>query len=119
MPRRDVSFWVMVSLALILAAPAAAEEKGNENPAPPAPDPEANEATTRWAVLALASGEKADPSYAHHRERALAWLQKSPSGEGNEPAALRLVLEQQFGDPARVKTLAEELVKRQNPDGSW
>jgi squalene-hopene/tetraprenyl-beta-curcumene cyclase len=83
------------------------------------PDREAEEATTLWAALALASVEKQDPAYPKAREHALAWLKDNHSGEGTEPAVVRLVLEVQFGEAGRVKALAEALAARQNPDGSW
>lgn len=83
------------------------------------PDREADEATTLWAVVALTSLEKEGPLYTKARQRAQAWLKTALVGEGTEPSALRLVLETQFGDPAKVKNLADELIARQNPDGSW
>ena len=46
--------------------------------------------------------------------RALTWLKKQPAGAGNEPAALRLVIEKEFGEPRRAKELLDELIKRQN-----
>ncbi len=82
-------------------------------------DAEANEATTLWAVLALTFVEKTDAAYPQARARALTWLKKQPAGAGNEPAALRLVIEKEFGEPRRAKELLDELIKRQNADGSW
>jgi hypothetical protein len=83
------------------------------------PDREADEAASLWAALALASVEKQDPAYPKARERALAWLKENHSGEGTEPAVVRLLLELQFGELGRAKALAEALIARQNPDGSW
>jgi hypothetical protein len=83
------------------------------------PDREADEATSLWATLALTSVEKQDPAYPKARERARAWLKDNHSGEGTEPAVVRLLLELQFGEPERARALAEALVARQNADGSW
>jgi squalene-hopene/tetraprenyl-beta-curcumene cyclase len=83
------------------------------------PDQEANEATTLWAALALASVEKMDPASSRSREFALDWLKKEPVGQGNEAAALRLVIEARFGDRVRAQELAKTLLRRQNPDGGW
>jgi squalene-hopene/tetraprenyl-beta-curcumene cyclase len=83
------------------------------------PDREADEATTLWAALALTSVEKQDPAYPKARDRALAWLKDNRGGEGTEPAAVRLVLEVQFGEPVKARALADALAARQNPDGSW
>jgi squalene-hopene/tetraprenyl-beta-curcumene cyclase len=83
------------------------------------PDREADEATTLWAVLALAAVEKVDPAYARSRERALAWLKANRTGEGTEPAALRVLVEAQFGQSSRAKELTRALLGRQNADGGW
>lgn len=79
----------------------------------------ADEATTLWAMLALTPAEKVGPSYAKQRERILAWLKKTPIGEGNEPVALRLVIAAQQGDAARTVETAKLLLARQNADGGW
>lgn len=83
------------------------------------PDYEADEAATLWAALAVASVEKWDANYPKVRQRALAWLKDNHKGSGNEPAALRLVIETQFGKPERAAELAKALSARQNADGGW
>ena len=83
------------------------------------PDAEADEATTLWAVLALTLVEKTDPAYPKARESAFGWLKTHQTGAGNEPAVLRVLIEARFGEPARVKERAQELIGRQNADGSW
>jgi hypothetical protein len=82
------------------------------------PAPEANEATSLQAVLALASADGPGDSL-QRRQRALAWLKRQPRGEGAEVLALRLIVEARFGDPAGAKALAQELLARQNRDGGW
>lgn len=83
------------------------------------PNPESDEAVTFWALLAAASLEKTDLLFFKGRELARTWLVKHPQGEGNEAAALRLLIEHRFGETARARALAEALVARQNPDGGW
>ena len=83
------------------------------------PKAAADEATTLWAFLALSPAEKVGPSYAKQRERILAWLKKTPIGEGNEPVALRLVIAARLGDAARIADTAQLLFSRQDPDGGW
>jgi hypothetical protein len=83
------------------------------------PDAAADEATTLWAALALTSVEKWDAAYPKLRDRSLAWLKDNHKGAGNEPAALRLVIATQFGNPQQVAELARALIARQNVDGGW
>ncbi len=83
------------------------------------PPAEADEITTMWAVLALASQTDSDEALAAARARARAWLEKHQTGKGNEALVLRLLLEQKFGGAARAKELLAELVSRQNADGGW
>jgi Squalene-hopene cyclase N-terminal domain/Prenyltransferase and squalene oxidase repeat len=83
------------------------------------PDAEADETTTMWALLALAALDPKDDAYAKARLQALAWARKNTTGQGNEAAVLRLLIELQFGDAARTKELATELAGRQNADGGW
>lgn len=78
---------------------------------------ESNEATTAWAALALAPAD--DKALVQARQRGLAWLKKTKTGDGNEVAALRLLAAIRFGDTALVKDAAEELRSRQNADGGW
>jgi len=82
-------------------------------------DPEGNEATSMWAIVALSAIQAWDPTFAQARDRALAWLNPQPQGAGNDPAALRLIIEKKFGQPAKVKTLTKALLARQNADGGW
>ena len=90
------------------------EGQGQQRPAA-----EANETTTMWALLALAWLGPKDAAYAKASTQALAWTQKNTTGQGNEAAVLRLLIEVQFGDAAKVKELTKELAARQNADGGW
>jgi hypothetical protein len=83
------------------------------------PDAEAIEATTLWALTVLGSADNLDEAGRKSRESVLAWLAKAPVGTDNEAVAVRLVLAVQQGDKAAVQAHAEELIKRQNPDGGW
>jgi squalene-hopene/tetraprenyl-beta-curcumene cyclase len=67
----------------------------------------------------LAFVEMTDPAYPKARERAQTWLKTNQTGQGNEPAALRLLLAVRFGDAGQVKERLKELLDRQNADGSW
>jgi Squalene-hopene cyclase N-terminal domain len=80
------------------------------------PAAEADEATTLWTALALPDGAKGGKA---SRDRALAWLKKAKPGPGHDSAALRLAVAQRFGDPAPARTLKDQLLARQNPDGGW
>jgi Squalene-hopene cyclase N-terminal domain len=90
------------------------EGQGQKRPAN-----EANETTTLWAALALTALEKTDEAALKGRQQALAWAKKNTTGEGNEAAALRLLIEAKFGDAAKAKELAKALAARQNTDGGW
>ena len=70
------------------------------------PNEEADEATTMWAVLALASVDPGNKDWAASRERALAWVNKATPGAGNEVLALRVVIEVKFGDADKARALA-------------
>lgn len=78
---------------------------------------ESNEATTSWGALALAPADGKDQVQA--REKALAWLKKTKSGEGNEVATVRLLVAARFGDSTLAKDYAKDLRSRQNADGGW
>jgi hypothetical protein len=83
------------------------------------PDAENNEATTLWAVLALTTVDKTDPAYPKSREVALSWLKKAPAGTSNEALVARILVEDRFGDKAKVNKLLAELKAQQNVDGGW
>jgi squalene-hopene/tetraprenyl-beta-curcumene cyclase len=83
------------------------------------PRPVADQATTMWLVLALASVEKPDPVVTQSMEKALAHLKQARPAQHNEWLVVRLLTELRFGDATRAAALRKELQERQNPDGGW
>lgn len=83
------------------------------------PDPENNETTTLWHMLALMPFEKSESMFAKCRARALAWAKKTPIGPSNEALVARLLVEQRFGDPTVAHKLSQQLASQQNADGGW
>src|SRR5262249_4476458 len=83
------------------------------------PDPESDEATTLWAVLALPTSAPTDAAAMKAREQALGWVKKQPTGAGNEAAVARLLLAAQLNDAEAVKARSKDLLARQNADGGW
>jgi len=81
-----------------------------------------NDATTLWSVLALSGGGKIE-DHAENQRRALQSLKESKPGVAIQSLALHAIVAHGFGQdgapPARAKTLADELLARQNPDGGW
>jgi hypothetical protein len=75
-------------------------------------------------VLGLASLDQPSEKASESRDKALAWLNKSPPN-GNEPPvssewhALRLLIEKRFGDPKQVETLRDKILTAQQSDGGW
>ena len=66
----------------------------------------------------------AEPEGARARDRALAWLKKTPPN-GNDPAvssewyAAKLLIEKKFGDPKQVEALRDKILAAQHADGGW
>ena len=102
------------------------------------------EVTTRWALLALASrdtpaapaspGEgpgqgvgpalagqlkKIDDGLGPARQRALAWLEKTPPDGSTEALLLRFLVEAKIGRPERATFFRTALLSRQRGDGGW
>ena len=83
---------------------------------------EMNEATTLWGLLALSrAGETSD--HAANQRPPLQSLMDSKPGITIQSLGLHTIVAHEFGkdcgEPARAKTLAAELLARQNPDGGW
>jgi squalene-hopene/tetraprenyl-beta-curcumene cyclase len=75
-------------------------------------------------VLALDSLDAPNAVGIQSRDEALAWLKNTPPNR-NKPAvssewyALRLLIEQKFGDPKQVLSLRDQILAAQRPDGGW
>jgi len=80
---------------------------------------EANEVSTRWAVLGLSSleGSNAPPDQAV--QRAVHFLSGTKPGSSNESLVTELLVEQKYGTAERAAHLLKQLRRRQNPDGGW
>ena len=82
--------------------------------------PTANQATTRWATLALGSYEAPDPKRSASIEKALAYLrQQTPNPDNREWLAIRILFERRFGSDEEVAKLRQQLLDAQNGDGAW
>lgn len=95
--------------------------------------PPTNGAPPTWesretiALLALLAWEPyvpADPTAAATaktaRDKAITWLNSTPSSETPQAMALRLLLDSRAGRPAdQLQPRIDQLLSRQNPDGSW
>jgi hypothetical protein len=83
------------------------------------PEAEANEATTLWAVLALATLDQRDAPAESAIKRAVDFLDNVKTRQSNESLLGALLVQRKVGQPGRAADLLEELLGRQNPDGGW
>jgi len=82
--------------------------------------PTANQATTMWTTLALASYDTPDPKRSASIEKALAYLrQQTPNPDNREWLAMWLLFERQFGSDEEVAKLRQQLLDCRNGDGAW
>jgi hypothetical protein len=82
--------------------------------------PTANQATTMWTTLALASYDTSDPKRSASIEKALAYLrQQTPNPDNREWLAMRLLFERRFGSDEEVTKLRQQLLDARNGDGAW
>ncbi len=69
-----------------------------------------------WSVLGL-SRVKSDNAVA--RKRGLEWIKSIEPGTTIDARALRLLIEQEFGQPESMQTLLKQLLDTQHADGGW
>ena len=82
--------------------------------------PTANQATTMWTTLALASYDTLDPKRSASIEKALAYLrQQTPNPDNREWLAMRILFERRFGSDEEVAKLRQQLLDARNGDGAW
>lgn len=82
--------------------------------------PTANQATTMWTTLALASYDTPDPKRSASIEKALAYLrQQTPNPDNREWLAMRILFERRFGSDEEVAKLRQQLLDARNGDGAW
>jgi hypothetical protein len=79
----------------------------------------ADQTTTMWTILALASYGDPTPAIKASLDKAHAAVKK-PAGDGNfEWLAARLVYDKAFGTAEQIAATKQQLLKRQNADGGW
>jgi squalene-hopene/tetraprenyl-beta-curcumene cyclase len=84
------------------------------------PLPAANQATTIWAALALATAEGPEMKRTAAVEKAIAHLRpQPPSPENREWLATRLLFEHQLGSAEDAAGLRQQLLEARNGDGGW
>jgi hypothetical protein len=82
--------------------------------------PTANQATTMWTTLALASYDTPDPKRSTSIEKALAYLrQQTPNPDNREWSAIRILFKRRFGSDEEVAKLRQQLLDARNGDGAW
>ena len=82
--------------------------------------PTANQATTMWTTLALASYDTPDPKRSASIEKALAYLrQQTPNPDNREWLAMRILFKRRFGSDEEVAKLRQQLLDARNGDGAW
>ena len=82
--------------------------------------PTANQTTTMWTALALASYDTPDPKRSASIKKALAYQrQQTPNPDNREWLAMRLLFERRFGSDEGVAKLRQQLLGARNGDGAW
>jgi squalene-hopene/tetraprenyl-beta-curcumene cyclase len=80
---------------------------------------ETQEATTLWALVAIASLDGDDDSINNARQSATKWLGTATVGESTEWWTARLLWEQSRGDDSKAEATRKQLVQSQHEDGGW
>jgi hypothetical protein len=83
------------------------------------PIEESDAVTTMWILIAFGSFQQPDPAVRAARDRAFAWIKKSPAGVSNEWLAARLLVERQLGDRRIAQGFQDRLLREQHADGGW
>ncbi|MFN0054880.1 MAG: prenyltransferase/squalene oxidase repeat-containing protein [Planctomycetales bacterium] len=82
--------------------------------------PTANQATTMWTTLALASYDTPDAKRSASIQKAIAYQRlQAPNPDNREWLAMRLLFERQFGSAEDVAKLRQQLLNSRNGDGAW
>ncbi|MDB5386780.1 MAG: squalene-hopene cyclase, partial [Planctomycetaceae bacterium] len=82
--------------------------------------PTANQATTMWTTLGLATYDTPNPKRSASIEKALAYLrQQTPNPDNREWLAIRTLFERRFGSDEEVAKLRQQLLDARNADGAW
>jgi hypothetical protein len=82
--------------------------------------PTANQSTTMWTTLALASYDTPDPKRSASIQKAIAYQRlQTPNPDNREWLAMRLLFERRFGSDEEVAKLRQQLLDARNGDGAW
>src|SRR5207237_9753359 len=82
--------------------------------------PTANQATTMWTTLALASYDTPNPKRSASIQKAIAYQrQQTPNPDNREWLAMRLLFERPFGSAEDVAKLRKQLLDARNGDRAW
>ena len=92
---------------------------GGQLPRQNRPGSEGDEATTSWAILALASLEQPDPVVNKSMEKAREFLKNSKPAKSQDRLLARLLVEKKFGSSLEAEVALKEVLARQNSDGGW
>lgn len=79
----------------------------------------ADQTTTMWTLLALATLDKPDLQVVQSIERGLAAVKKRTPDKNHEWLVARLLVEHRFGTVEQTAALQQELIGKQNADGGW
>jgi regulation of enolase protein 1 (concanavalin A-like superfamily) len=97
---------------------------GGQLPDQKRPLSETTQVSTMLCVLGLDSLDPPNGKAIEARNKALAWLDKTPPN-GTDPAvssewyAARLLIAKRFGDPKQIEVLRDRILSAQQPDGGW
>lgn len=81
--------------------------------------PTADQTTSMWTVLALASIDQPTPAVQKSIDKGVAAIKKAKPDKNHEWLAARMLFERKFGIPEQAAALHKELLARQNADGGW
>lgn len=81
--------------------------------------PTADQTTTMWTLLALATIEKPASPVSKSIEKGLAAVKKGKPDANHEWLTARMLFERKFGTPEQAAALQKEILGRQNADGAW
>ncbi len=91
---------------------------GGQLPGQKRPKPETVEVTTMWSLLAIASVAETEAAESAI-ERGFKSLDNERAGVSTEWWVVRMLCEQECGDPKRVDHWRQALLSRQREDGGW
>ena len=82
-------------------------------------EPEMNDATTLWSILAVSAAKSPGDALVGVRQRGIESMQKSSPGITLQSLALHTAIAHKFGEKERAEGLLKEFLARQSADGGW